>query len=582
LFEDSTSRPVQACLLAFVNIHLLLFFIQLWWSIEPPSCPDPSRKHDVQQAQIAFSCLMVAACGFATVRNPGRRFALLMAWLCTIIYIGLFVTSDLAPCLHWLRTDGRIENVSADIATVVSLVDVVLLFMLVCFLAVATATAPAPSRDVRTITAGSNFVQHCLRMLQAVPLKHTVAALEGLVAVVSLTIGLCVAAYLVRPVLSKHFSSLISNWEQYLDQLDALVPVLPPLPPLPSSESLPDVQSWLPSLINHLRSLGETVLKTVQLTTDSLLHCVAPASILSLCLLVVYLKHSFDLIWQDHERLCNRHPLACGSNTCRTPQREPPDGEGYSQLEEPEGSYVPPVIPAMEVDLPLPEGVVEQPASPSQVELSSPTCPPAAVAMPIAALPSAHPERIHAGRFCSDGALDIKGLSFQYLVSYMYIPTLIATCIFTYCAMMLLFLSLFFCFRMPTIRRWAYTTLLFIPLLRVVARKLSNLLLGCCVVRNSTVFAPRLLSWLDLVATVTWTWFIGPGTACARFVLGCVHLLGRLVCFQVAVAPRTLSFLDPAYGAYGAVMKGRYWRAVEEGPPSGSSSLWLQPGTWSF
>jgi len=58
--------------------------------------------------------------------------------------------------------------------------------------------------------------------------------------------------------------------------------------------------------------------------------------------------------------------------------------------------------------------------------------------------------------------------------------------------------------------------------------------------------------------------------------------------FQVVVLPHSLSWLDPAYGAYGAMMKGRYWRVLDEEPlgTASKSSGWLswlgEPGAVSL
>jgi hypothetical protein len=69
----------------------------------------------------------------------------------------------------------------------------------------------------------------------------------------------------------------------------------------------------------------------------------------------------------------------------------------------------------------------------------------------------------------------------------------LAACIFTYTALLFLITGLFFVFGFPLVRKWAITTLLLIPVIRVVARRLANLLLSYCVVSGSVVYAPRTL-----------------------------------------------------------------------------------------
>lgn len=178
----------------------------------------------MRTVQRVFGCAMVVTCGYATAHNPFRRVGLLLAWIFLAVHGALLLTYDLAPCLLWARKEGKIEMYAADIATILSLVDSMLLAVTVACLGAATVKMPAPARDVRTIATGASRMTHGLMVLQAVPLRHTVAALEGLVAVVSITVGLCVAAFLVRPVAMTRLSVVITHWDAYLDQLQALLP----------------------------------------------------------------------------------------------------------------------------------------------------------------------------------------------------------------------------------------------------------------------------------------------------------------------------------------------------------------------
>jgi hypothetical protein len=310
-------------------------------------------------------------------------------------------------------------------------------------------------------------------------------------------------------------------------------------------------------------------------------------------LLVLYLKWSFELVWADHERIRARFPIlqtpshdfdfevrswsnAAGQPVAENLPNEAPLFDDASS---------PPAAPEEDLTEPL----FATPATPNYYTPSAPVD--VETLFNTAELPAETPahETPEAGRFPSDHCLDLRGYSFQFINGYLYVPTLVTAILFSYAALTLLFLGLPFCFLCPLTRKRATLTLLLIPLLRVLLRKACNLLLSYCVVRNSAVYAPRTLAWLDLIFTLTWTWLIGPGTAFARFVLGCVHLLGRLVAFPVAVLPGSLCFLDPAFGSYGAVMKGRYHGVLREQPlealaaPGGRLGLFsLQPGAFSI
>lgn len=154
-------------------------------------------------------------------------------------------------------------------------------------------------------------------------------------------------------------------------------------------------------------------------------------------------------------------------------------------------------------------------------------------------------------------------------------------------------------FGFPLVRKWAITTLLIIPVIRVAARRLANLLLSYCVVSGSVVYAPRtLVRHPAAPAAMTLTALLGCDRPGCHPVVDLVHrprdrrgsILARLhsfarpaglfpgaarrLCtcgklggllpsaFQVVVLPHSLSWLDPAYGAYGAMMKGR-WASPE-------------------
>ena len=143
-----------------------------------------------------------------------------------------------------------------------------------------------------------------------------------------------------------------------------------------------------------------------------------------------------------------------------------------------------------------------------------------------------------------------------------------------------LILCILFTFRFPPSRWWALTTLVLIPLGRVVGRRAANFGLGFCVVRDSTVRAKRTLVWLDLLLTLTIGAVVGFSSAVNRFLIGCMHLFGKLVLFQAAIVPDRLAFMDGGFGAYGAAMMGRHGHCLQEEQEAAARRRpMLQPGS---
>ena len=293
LFEETQSRALAGTVLAFACFHFLLFLLYRTGQAAP-SCPavpalhlskhtearlpllhsPPSFTHarvlarllhsppfthsrTPQVAQRVLSYAAVTACGLAVHRgNAGdwlltSRLLYQAAWLCLLTWTALFVLQDLAPCLQWLFSDGRIANVEAVVASALSLVDAALLLALLCFLGDATrARVTQQHVDVRSVTpasspfhrrssvarTGDGLLAHWWRLLQVAPLRHTVSVVVSLTVFTMLTVVLCVAAVLLRRKLDKQLGSAIRNWDDWVQQLENIVSnstsSVPPPPPL--------------------------------------------------------------------------------------------------------------------------------------------------------------------------------------------------------------------------------------------------------------------------------------------------------------------------------------------------------------
>jgi len=304
------------------------------------------------------------------------------------------------------------------------------------FLARATVAQPKPPLDVRSIGGGGGFAARWFRILQAVPLKHTVAALVGFVLITSVTAALTVASVLTRPGLDRRLHSLLVHWEGFMDQHRGigLLPSLP-LPPLPSGVVAPDLHAWLPPLVSALRRHGESALSILRVTLRSTLACVGPAAALSLALLVLYLKWSFELVWADHERIRARFPIletpahdfdfevrswssAAGQPVAEDLPNEAPLFDDASS---------PPAAPEEDLTEPL----FATPATPNYYTPSAPVD--VETLFNTAELPAETPahETHEAGRFPSDLCLDLRGYSFQFINGYLYVPTLVTAILFS-------------------------------------------------------------------------------------------------------------------------------------------------------
>lgn len=638
LFEDSQSRAVSGTLLAYASVHLLLFLLFRYTRLEPPTCPAlpalhlssqtevrtgaalclklfvcerelhfvsrapstaPAETHPPQVAQRVLSYVAVTACGLAVHRgNAGdwlltSRLMSQCAWASLLSLTVLFLLQDLAPCLHWLFSDGRIADVHRVAASALALVDATLLLLLLSALVGASRARETQHVDVRTITpayspfsrrrstaardSGGGLLGHWWRMLQVAPLRHTVSVAVSLTVFTMLTVVLCVLAVVVRRKVNISMDRAIQNWDSWVQQLETIVSANstvppPPTPPPPAlSPASPsdggggggddtDMRDVLTAILEAARGVGDASLRWVKLCLDSLLDCTGPAAVLSLLCLVVCFKRSFDLIWLDHERIRRRFPLPAAPPTFAVTD----DGALWAEHPWTEHAESPQSPLSATLSPPLPQAMPATPAGPSP------------------AYAGLQPERVRAGRFSSDGALDLADGSFQFVNASAYMPGMLVNVLFSYVSLTLVLLMLLFCFRFPPTRKWALLTLLGAPAARVALRKLGNLCLSCCVVRNSSVYAPRTLVWLDLLLTFSFGSLIGVSSAVTRFLCGCIHLLGRLVIFPVSILPDQLSFLDSGFGSYGAAMKGRYHSALEEeaAPAAGRRSRWSQqPGS---
>ena len=218
----------------------------------------PAALHSRRTAnsRTGFRLRCRRGCGLATARGNQHSqqalfssgHAFILAWAVTLVFVALFAAVQLAPCLRWIREDGRIADISSDVATILAAVDGTIILLLMIFLAKATVAQPKPPLDVRSIGGGGGFAGRWFRILQAVPLKHTVAALVGFVLITSVTAALTVASVLTRPGLDRQLHSLLVHWEGFMDQLDGVIALLPslPLPPLPSGVVAPDLHAWRP------------------------------------------------------------------------------------------------------------------------------------------------------------------------------------------------------------------------------------------------------------------------------------------------------------------------------------------------
>ena len=333
----------------------------------------------------------------------------------------------------------------------------------------------------------------------------------------------------------------------------------------------------------------------------SFLDSVVFAAAAGFSILAYVAKKTYDLIHEDHLRICARFPLH--THDVEEPLPYKPDkpafmGDAFHSKVAPSwdeidnaaqgllapAAYEAPATPANPFAESDPFGTQQTPANPSAPAprplFDPPAAPQAAVdshtAPPSSAVPSG--ESAVGGRF-KDGTLDIVG-SFSMVSAANYVPLILVNAIFSYfCACNLLFL-LFFLFRWSVTRLYIVGVLIVTPLTVVAWRQINLLALSLCVVKGNNILAERALMIIDVLSTFTIGLVIGIGTAIGRFFMGICILILRLLVFQTPVAPGRLAVLDAAFGSYGASMKCRYSAVFEDEAlrSAPQRSLLAQPG----
>jgi hypothetical protein len=586
LWEDTCSALVSFCVL----IRLLkAFFLNVVVRQHLPTLPRCTTAYagpGFVVGRVLLPLLFFACAGAAVLRWNNSARTLPLALVFGLAYVPFFIIVDFGPCALRMASSGTdLQLILAICCAVVELL------LIAATLAELVRLCVRFRIEIRT-GAGKSWVGHDVRNIRALlpsavasgragrlraarmhsyrklcvaPLRHKVAvALSGTLAV-ALTVVMFVVTLRLKRYVNDNLADLLSGVSAAGATSGASSPAATPSSANSNGSSSENdagaqiVEALFAMLGGWATSLADFA--------NSLLDVAGPAATCALCVLCACFKVSFDQIWEDHLRVCACWPLDVeltdrayllrhenvitfddGAARLLTPAAAEEEAvhatAAAGNLEAACLATTPP--PSMTL-LDAPASVQASPATIDEQEDGKPAAATAIVP------PYSKPV---AGRL-PDGTLDIH-VSFQFTNVTDYLSLFLINSCMCFISLTLLFTVLFFLLVFPKTRGWAAGLLFGGPLFKALWKTVRNKLLSCCVVKDNHVYSARALLWFDFLYSLTFGAFVGLGGAFARFTLGVIHLLCKLVLFADPILPHRLSFFDSAYGSYGALMKCRY------------------------
>jgi hypothetical protein len=602
LWEDTCSSLVSFCVLIRLLKAFFLNVVVRRYLPELPRCTGAYGAPGFGVGRVALPLLFFAAAGAAVLRWNNSARTLPLAVLFGIGYVPFFVIMEFGPCALRAASSGT---------------DLQLIFAICCFfveLALIAATLTELLRlcvrfraeiragggkrwdghDVRHIRAlpasaippgragrARAARTHAARMLRVAPLRHKVAVVLSALVAIALTVVIFVVSLRLKRYINANLADLLAGVSAASGGGGGS-PVTSSTTTSSTSSSSSESDAGAAIVEALFAALGGWASSLADFA-NSLLGVAGPGAACALCVLCVCFKVSFDQIWEDHLRVCARWPLdAEMTNRARLlggggsgEDNDITFDDGAARLLAPEaadGAH------AMTSGGDLEQQAAASPPAPLVTLLDAPVAPHASRApapsaehadeaktgKDAAAAPPAYAKPV-AGRL-PDGTLDIHA-SFQFTNVTDYLSLFLVNSFMCFVSLTLLFTVLFFLLVFPKTRGWAAGLLFGGPLFKALWKTVRNKLLSCCVVKDNHVYSARGLLWFDFLYSLTFGAFVGLGGAFARFALGVIHLLCKLVLFADPILPHRLSFFDSAYGSYGALMKCRYmslFDALEE------------------
>jgi hypothetical protein len=410
---------------------------------------------------------------------------------------------------------------------------------------------------------------HAYRKLCVAPLRHKVAVALSATLAVALTVVMFVVTLRLKRYVNDNLADLLSGVSAAGTTSDASSPAAATSTSTSSSSSSSDNDAGA-QIVEALFAMLDGWATSLADFANSLLDVAGPAATCALCVLCACFKVSFDQIWEDHLRVCARWPLDVELTDRTYLLRHEDDvtfDDGAARLLTPAAAEEAVHATAAAGDLEQQAACLTTTPPPSMTLLDAPPSLQASRAPAIideqqdgkcaASAANAPPySKPLAGRL-PDGTLDIHA-SFQFTNVTDYLSLFLVNSFMCFVSLTLLFTVLFFLLVFPKTRAWAAGLLFGGPLFKALWKTVRNKLLSCCVVKDNHVYSARALLWFDFLYSLTFGAFVGLGGAFARFTLGVIHLLCKLVLFADPILPHRLSFFDSAYGSYGALMKCRY------------------------